>query len=865
MLARTLIIPPVRRGDSLIALLVAGCTLALYVATLQPGLGGPEDTPKFQFLGYVLGTAHPPGYPLYVLLTHVFVQLPFGTIAYRANLFSAVMAAIACAVSYIIGRQLGTGRWAAVCASFALATGLAFWKGAVFAEVYALAASIVALTIALLLSWGGTGYAGRLLAAVGTFGLGLGNHLTIVGLVPAGAWFILIRHRKALSWRLVIACAAVLLLAVSQYWFIVVRSRQASTYLESRATSLSELAAVVTAQRFANERFAFGPKALLTHQLPSVSSAIRTEMGTAGVLLLAGGLVAAIRRRNTAAILVLAAAAGLLAMVLNIAGDVAGFITPVMVLLWPVAGLGIQAIADLLATRVVVRWAMLGAAALIPVSGVASNYAASDHSRDTEDARFFRAIFTQLPGTAEIVMENYWNAMMINYLSFTEETGRPGGLWQLDSRAPTIRKAKRDGRRVFAFAGSATFLEAEGLQFQRTPLEGPLLNEWLKGLPRSSLAIGAAANVPVPIEALPIDRTRAPAVGAFRAFGSFAWVAGETDAAIEVNTARASVTRGAAVASADGRRARVDFEGHNIAEVDEGIALAVFSPAGELIRTLEFHAGEPLRVPFQGALYELTGDNPCVDVTATGWSDITPLAAAGSWVAGVDAYGPVTLETEFSGAPGIRTRASPRLGGGTIRNIGETREADGRTVVVTEFLRRDYQRPLFRFSLDRLPAAARARLRTGEAAASLKLCADQPAPLFSPHKSQATVRADFESEPYFGPGWSGAQRTGVVTVRQSAAGPSTLLLPLDADGDYRMMLNVDAARGSRLTVEANGKPAGACLIDDTAPCEIPLSRGVLRTGVNWITLTMSSASPADERAPAPLAMTFRRARIRREH
>jgi hypothetical protein len=36
--------------------------LSLYVLTLQPDLGGPEDTPKFQFLGHVLGTAHPPGY-----------------------------------------------------------------------------------------------------------------------------------------------------------------------------------------------------------------------------------------------------------------------------------------------------------------------------------------------------------------------------------------------------------------------------------------------------------------------------------------------------------------------------------------------------------------------------------------------------------------------------------------------------------------------------------------------------------------------------------------------------------------------------------------------------------------------------------
>src|SRR5690348_13211180 len=93
------------RADLVCALLVGIGTLALYVLTLRPDVGGIEDAPKFQFVGYVLGTAHSPGYPLYVLLTHVFDKLPIGTIAYRVNLFSAVMAAAACVGAFILGRQ----------------------------------------------------------------------------------------------------------------------------------------------------------------------------------------------------------------------------------------------------------------------------------------------------------------------------------------------------------------------------------------------------------------------------------------------------------------------------------------------------------------------------------------------------------------------------------------------------------------------------------------------------------------------------------------------------------------------------------------------------------------------------------------
>ena len=174
--------------------------LGLYLATLQPDFGGPEDTPKFQFLGYVLGTAHPPGYPLYSWLSHLFVTtLRIGTVAYRANLFSAVMAALACGVAFVLARQIGARRWAAVGAAVALASGASFWRSAVFAEVYSLAAVVVGATVSLLLAWDGRPRAGFLLAATGAFALGLGNHLTIIGLIPASVLYVVIRNRRVLT------------------------------------------------------------------------------------------------------------------------------------------------------------------------------------------------------------------------------------------------------------------------------------------------------------------------------------------------------------------------------------------------------------------------------------------------------------------------------------------------------------------------------------------------------------------------------------------------------------------------------------------------------------------------------------------
>ena len=192
------------------------CPFALYLATLQPGFGGPEDTPKFQFLGYVLGTAHPPGYPLYVWLSHLFVALPFGTIAHRANLFSAVMAAFACALTFALARQLGAPRWAALSSAIALGAGASFWRSAVFAEVYSLAAVAAAATVSLLLAWDARPSSRRALAATGAFALGLGNHLTIVGMIPGCVGFALLRHRRAITGRLLFAAFLVCVLGVSQ-------------------------------------------------------------------------------------------------------------------------------------------------------------------------------------------------------------------------------------------------------------------------------------------------------------------------------------------------------------------------------------------------------------------------------------------------------------------------------------------------------------------------------------------------------------------------------------------------------------------------------------------------------------------------
>ena len=124
------------------------------------------------------------------------------------------------------------------------------------------------------------------------------SHLTIVGMAPAVAVYVIARGRRLLTIRTVAASVIVLFIGISQYYLIVVRTRQEAPYLETRASRVRDLVGVVTAERFAGQRFAFGPTVLITDHLPAVTSLIGRELGIAGSVMFLLGVAAGLRRRD---------------------------------------------------------------------------------------------------------------------------------------------------------------------------------------------------------------------------------------------------------------------------------------------------------------------------------------------------------------------------------------------------------------------------------------------------------------------------------------------------------------------------------------------------------------------------------------
>lgn len=230
------------------ALAVFIIALAAYGRTLAPSVG-PTDSGELTAAAWCLGVAHPPGFPLFVLLTHLFTWLPLGSIAVRTNAASAFFAAAACAITALAtGEMLRLPRdvrsaakpetrkpkkGAApppqpvapqpfddrVIAVVMLATGLLFtfsrtlWDFATVTEVYALNSALMAGIAFGMLRWARTREVRWMYAAALLFGLGLAVHHVTIGLGAFAIAVLITRVGGAAFWRSRTTIVAAALLA----------------------------------------------------------------------------------------------------------------------------------------------------------------------------------------------------------------------------------------------------------------------------------------------------------------------------------------------------------------------------------------------------------------------------------------------------------------------------------------------------------------------------------------------------------------------------------------------------------------------------------------------------------------------------
>ena len=127
-----------------------------YARTLAPGItwaNDGADSGDLVAAAATLGVAHPTGYPTYLLLARLFLALPFGDLAWRAALLSALGGILAALFAGMAARELipdardWPPRLAAAFATLLMGIAPVLWSQSVIPEVYSVSAAFLALAL----------------------------------------------------------------------------------------------------------------------------------------------------------------------------------------------------------------------------------------------------------------------------------------------------------------------------------------------------------------------------------------------------------------------------------------------------------------------------------------------------------------------------------------------------------------------------------------------------------------------------------------------------------------------------------------------------------------------------------------------
>ena len=170
----------------------------LYASTVAPTVTS-EDSGELITAAYTLGIAHPPGYPLWCILGKLFTLLPVGTVAYRVNLLSAALGAVAVGVLALIVQRFTRQALLAIVTALVFAASRDFWNQCVVAEVYSLNVLLFLVLLYLALRFEDTRDSRYLYLGAFALGVGLTNHSTLGPLAIVFSLWVLLRSPEALT------------------------------------------------------------------------------------------------------------------------------------------------------------------------------------------------------------------------------------------------------------------------------------------------------------------------------------------------------------------------------------------------------------------------------------------------------------------------------------------------------------------------------------------------------------------------------------------------------------------------------------------------------------------------------------------
>ena len=641
---------------------------------------------------------------------------------------------------------------------------------------------------------------------------------------------------------------------MAQYGFIALRTIQGAPYLEARATTLRGIYDVIIARDVSWARFYQAADKVVGIEVPMLLEGLRVHMGTVTVILVVIAIGIAVWRRNYEALLVAGGAAGTLGMIANLWGDVVGFITPVVVLLWALAAYGLETIVRAIRPRNSAVTAVASAALLLPLWNLYAIYPAIEPLRRPGDGPALRAMYGRLPPNSAVVAHNYFIARIFNYLDFSDEYDPDPSPELLFNDAAQVKAAAAEGRRVYALEEAVPWLTAQGLQFEPTGLSRQSFETWIDEQPDGTLIVAAAAGRLLPVEWLPPDLR---ATAARRAnFVVLKWTIGDApqidqrDDRVAMETPAPDGRALAIVADDDG--ARVQWGDDVVSAIDRGMIVVAIRPTGRLAGSWEFAPDEEPGIQLPPAAYVFRGELPC-DVLRTGQHvDVSRILADGGWYATVDGR-QTSVEIAIGGAGSPSTWRHFLSNGRGKADVDQERSRlilDGAPGT----------RAAFRSSMAPNQPAVGATLISSDHA--VRIC-QAPVPGLPP-SGEFDVGPGVDGR--FGPGWHLAEEAGTQRFRWSQRA-STLQWRLSEPSDLRFLLRLRAGHEGGATVSAaiGAVELASCTLPPGAwvDCRLDVTAARTRIGRNELRLTSNTVAAADRRNdPRELAFVMQAGRVR---
>ncbi|MGB8646858.1 MAG: DUF2723 domain-containing protein [Anaerolineae bacterium] len=372
--------------------------LVVYLLTLAPTITWKHngaDSGDLVTAAFTLGIPHPPGYPLFTLISSLFAHFPFVEPARGVGLFVAFCGAVAVWILARAGATLLAPLrsnpfmvWIAPLAALGFALAPALWSQATIVEVYTLGLVFVAILLWAMVS----DHPKRIPIAAAALGLGLAHHLSIIFFLP-GAWLVLKPTQR--DWRAGLLVLAPLLF----YAYLPLRALAHPPVNWGNASTLDGFMWEVTGgpyrSYFLNES--------LGDALSRVQYTARLlfdQFTPVGLGLALWGLWRLVQDRGR-----LALALGLSAFLVTVYAIVYVSVDSyvyllyafAVVLLWLMVGAA-DLVAQLRAAPL--RWGVVALLAILPVYNLIANYSNMDLSGDQDAMNYARSIIDPTPHSA---------------------------------------------------------------------------------------------------------------------------------------------------------------------------------------------------------------------------------------------------------------------------------------------------------------------------------------------------------------------------------------------------------------------------------------------------------------------------------